>query len=273
MTAPQSDDHMISEASQNDGGLAWPLIIKDFGTVQGSFVWSSAWTGNGFPAAGAAPAATPGTQYDNTDGSSWFAHDPQASKHLTWWMAHPSQRGSVVLYDRLVAVSGLSLASTGNKTVASAALLRSVKGLDVEAWLEITTQTATTGAVVSANCYTNQAGTTGRAGTTVTLPAVTVVGSMFHLPLQAGDNGVRAVSTINVATAASAGACNLVLLRRLGQIQITTNCKPSFESFRSRPNMAKTLPKLEDGATLALMGMFSANAATTCAAGVWWVKT
>jgi hypothetical protein len=116
--------------------------------------------------------------------------------------------------------------------------------------LEVTTATTTTAPVVSLNSYTNEAGTAGRAGGSLTFPAAaTAIHSLIGpLPIQAGDKGIRSVEVgLNVGTAASAGDCNLVLLRPLAIVT------PPFGGWGERDLVLQlsALHRIHDGATLA----------------------
>jgi len=180
-----------------------------------------------------------------------------ANSYLTSGWMTATQDGVLLVYDRLGHIGAVSLAATGNKTVASTALPRGMTADDlanVECWIELTTATTVTAPILSMNSYTNEAGTAGRAGATITFPAVaTPTRWMAQLPLQAGDKGVQAVNTINVATAASAGVCNVILLRQIAAIPCTANVTiPSI--------LIEELPRIYDGSSLCMMFLASAAA-------------
>lgn len=223
----------------------------------------SLWRNTGFPAAGADPATTPGAAYDDTAGSMFFPDQASDRKFLATFSANASQSWNLILYDRLVGVGGVSLATTGDKTIDSVALPR-YTGTDaegVECWLEVSTATTVTAPVVSLNSYTNEAGGTGRAGGQITFPAVaTNVNCMIGpMPLQAGDRGIRSVETLDVATAATAGIVNLVLLRRLATLVMTMSEVVETDYLLQHSSM----PRIYDGASLALMGIpIIANSST-----------
>lgn len=198
-------------------------FLKTSTAVEATGVPHSLWNAATLPAAGGAPAGTPGAAYTNAGIS--FNNTSTLTKHLIHMSATINSSagsfGNLVLYDRLVGVGGISLASTGNKTVSSAALTRYTSGMGVQAWLEVSTATTVTAPVVTMNSYTDEDGNTGQTGTAVTFPAVaTNVDAMVQLPLGT-DQGVRAVSTINVGTAATAGVANLVLLYPLAWIPVS----------------------------------------------------
>lgn len=219
----------------------------------------SLWREAGMPGAGADPATTPGTAYDDTAGGLFFPDQASDKKRLVSGFFNLTQAGNLLIYDRLVAVSGISLASTGNKTISSAALPRYTDGIGVQAWLEITTATATTAPIVTLNSYTDPDDNTGQTGAAVTFPATaTNVNTFVQLPLAAGDVGLKAVSTLNVGTAASAGVCNLVLLKPLcPMIPLPVNIGALVDFVLGFPSE----PQIFDGATLAFAVL--ASGATT----------
>ncbi len=146
-----------------------------------------------------------------------FPNVSTEERHLTWMAGFATVAGSFFLFDVLAEVTGVLLNSTGNKTVSTAALTRYTDGVGVEALLEVTTVSAAA-AVVSVNSYTDPSDNTGQAGATVTFPATaTNVNTGFFMPLATGDTGLKAISTINVATSgAGSCACTVRLIKRIG---------------------------------------------------------
>lgn len=252
---------LLTEAYTN-GKSHRRLFEKTTSAAEASGVWHSAWAAAGEPAAGANPATTPGTAYDDTAGSIFFPDEGSDRKFIARVGGIANIQSLLCVYDRLVGVSGISLASTGNKTINSIALPR-YSGADaenVECWLEVSTATTTTAPVVNLSQYTNEAGTTGRVGGSVTFPAAaTNVDAMIGpMPLQAGDKGIRSIEVgLNVGTAASAGVCNVLLLRRLAQIQLPASVWVEQDFILQLPNF----PRVFDGASLAFMIMTNNNAA------------
>lgn len=254
-----SYDDLIAELSANGKSYQWDFGKVAASAVQGAGTWFSLWDSVGTPGAGSNPSTTPGDTHTNVAGSINFPDQASDTKHLLSFGAVCSIAGVLMLYDRLASVSGISLASTGNKTVNSGTLPRysGADAANVQAWLEVTTATTTTAPVVSLNSYTNESGTTGRSGGTRTFPAAaTVVRSMIGpMPLQAGDKGIRSVEVgLNVATAAAAGVCNLVLLRPIAMLPVPTSVWVEKDMVLQAPS----LPRLYDGASLGLAVMLNA---------------
>lgn len=255
MTGYTGYDNIIEQVTVNDKFYerwGWKQITSP----EAASIWHSCWREPGIPGAGADPATTPGTQYDDTAGSVFLPDQASALKVLLASQMVAGLQCTVMLYDRLVAVSGLSLASTGNKTVSSAALTRYTDGIGVECWLEVTTATTTTAPVVTLNSYTDPDDNTGQTGAAVTFPAAaTNVNTFVPLSLAASDIGLKAVSTINVGTAAAAGVCNLVLLRPIAFFGVL----PAIATVQDEVVNIPSLPKIYDGATLAFAVMVNAT--------------
>jgi hypothetical protein len=158
-----------------------------------------------------------------------------------------------MLCDRLVDVSAVTLASTGNKTVNSTTLPRysGTAATGVQAWLEVTTATTVTAPIVNLSQYTAADGTTANVGASVTFPAVaTDLHSAIRLPEAAGKQGVRSVEVgLNVGTAATAGAATLVLLKELATIPVIANQNNKISLMFDFPPMQRVF----DGASLFLM--------------------
>lgn len=68
--------------------------------------------------------------------------------------------------------------------------------------------------------YTNQAGTAGQSTGGVSVGATFIAGSMFQIPLAAGDSGVQKVESVVGATA-SAGTFNIVVARPVWTGRVT----------------------------------------------------
>lgn len=244
-------------AAYTSGNVLQTTFRKVSNTPEAVNVPQSLWRVGPLPAAGgdgAAGSGTPGaggTALDQADGSlskGWGDQSPDV-KVLLNVGARTLVTGWLVLVDRLVSVSGISLSSTGNKNVGSVALPRYTTGEGVNAWLEVTTATTTTAPVVSMNSYTDQDGNSGQAGPTVTFPAAaTNLEVMVQLPLLAGDWGIRECTTINVATAAAAGAANFILTKEIARVPLDSAGGRNLQLYRE----TMQFQTIEDGASLML---------------------
>lgn len=237
-------------------------VMKDgsTNTPEAAGSWYSSWTDPGMPGA----AANPTTYANCTDfaGSIFNSNVSPGKRYLTDLALTASQNGTIMLYDRLGHIGSISLASTGDKTVSSSALPRSMDAVDaknVECWVEVTTATTVTAPIISMNSYTDYTNGAARAGGSLTFPSTaTNVGWMGKLGLQAGDISVTAVSTINVATAASAGICNVVLLRPLAFVPVIANLATVWDLL---PN----LPRVYDGSSIGIAFLST----STSAVDIW----
>jgi hypothetical protein len=157
-------------------------------------------------------------------------------------------------------VSGISLATTGLKTVSSVALPRygGAASYDVGVWLEVTTALTGTAPAVDLR-YTNEAGTASRAGTSVTLPALAVLNTLQGMPLQAGDLGVQAVASLNVSAAGTAGVVNVILGKPICMLPLIAN----QWNERDLVLQLSALPRMFDGASLAVAILATGTTAVT----------
>lgn len=258
-----SYDDIISQITVNGYATDYDGF-KVIATAPLANVWHSAWTDIGIPGAGSNPAATPGTVHDGTStnnfGGITFANVSTQSRYLLSFGAVANIGCNLMLVDRLVGVSGLSTTTTGNKTVSSSALpTRYSTGAGVQAWLECTTLMTGTVPHITLNSYTNQANTAAQSGGALTLPGLMKVGDMCAMPVQAGDSGVRAVSTINVGTNSSAGVVNLVLVKPLAYLNIPAGVWNEKDCVMQIPS----LPQIYDAACLQVLYQPISGSAST----------
>lgn len=223
-------------------------------------LWHSMWLEAGNPPAGANPATTPGTAYTSpVTGAINFNNVSTAQRFgLSLGGSCPNIL-TMCIADRLVGVSGISVASTGVPTVSSVSLPRYTSGVGVMPFLEITTAT-TVAIAVGLNSYTNQAGTAGQSGPNSTAIIATMrVGDLLPLPIASGDTGVQAVSSLVVNTGGTTGVANLILIKPLMFIPL-----PQGNSWNERDHILQltALPKIFDGACLMVMYFSSTTSAS-----------
>ena len=262
-----SRDDIINELTTN--GKADLFNFYKVGTAaQAAGVWHSLWKGAGQPGAGSDPAATPGTVYDSdatspVAGSMFFPDRSTDQRYVLSFGAVATTNCTLMLYDRLAGVSGISTASTGAKTVSSGALTRysSTAATLNECWLEVTTATTTTAPVVNLSSYTSADGTTAQTGPNLTFPAAaTVAGAMLQVPLSASKQGIRSVEAgLTVGTASAAGAVNVMIIRPLARIPLLANVWNEVSFLDDTLG----LPRVFDNANLGLAYLASATTATT----------
>lgn len=263
-----SRDDIINELTTNGKADLWNFYKVAPAAAEAAGVWQSLWKGVGNPGAGSNPAATPGTVYDSDSaspvaGSIYFPDRSTDQRYLLSFGAVATQNCTLMLYDRLAGVSGISTATTGAKTVNSDALTRysSTAATLNEVWLEVTTATTTTAPVVNLSSYTSADGTTAQTGGNVTFPAAaTDLHTMIQVPLNASKQGVRSVEAgLTVGTASAAGAVNVLIIRPLARIPLLANVWNEVSFLDDTLG----LPRIYDNANLGLALLASTTTATT----------
>lgn len=250
-----------------DGQQLQRTFRKESTAPETAGVLHSLWRNGPNPDAGgdgAAGSGTPGaggTALTNAAGGlgeGWPDTSP-ATKHLVAWDARANIEGTLILLDRLVSVSGISLVGTGSKDVNSVALpSRATGGVGVQAFLEVTTVT-NTNAPVGTISYTDQGGTPGATSPTFTFPAAaTNIQTLVPIGYASGDYGIQSVETITLSTAASStGVANLILAREIARLPLDVN----VGNTRDFLSQVATLPRIHDGATLMLAWLASGTTA------------
>ena len=259
-----SYDDLITEITTNDKIFQYDFMAIGATSIAAGNWHSLARTG-GVPGAvtdGAAGSGTPGaggTALTNASGTiNLGAQDPD-KKALITFGGVATTACNLMLYDRLVHVSGIAGGSTGTKNVNSVALPRYTSGVGVQAWYEFTTAGSATATVSNLLSYTNQGSTGGQVGGSRTGLAAQIINSMVGpMPLAAGDTGIQSVETINIGTASTSGVIQLVLLKPLAIIPLPAN------TFVEKDLVLQitSLPRVFDGASLCLMYETTATTAT-----------
>lgn len=149
----------------------------------------------------------------------------------------------LMLYDRLF-VAG-AYAYNANVTLASqpsfAGRVPDGNYNGLELWVEGVT--AFTGNLSIRCTYLDQDGAAGDTGTVATAVAPTV-GRCVQLPLAAGDSGIQQLNSV-VASVATAGTFNLMILRPLGMFRVPTANNGGFADI-----LATGLPRIYDDSAL-----------------------
>jgi len=115
--------------------------------------------------------------------------------------------------------------TTAQSTTSPAALTRpDANGVNTEAWMEVLA-TMGAGAATPSLSYTNSAATAGRTTTALSplYSAASVIGSMYNLPLQAGDDGVKTIQSLTLGTSMTSGTARIIIARRLAEIPCQAN--------------------------------------------------
>lgn len=201
----------------------------------------SLWQYDGIPSHGDVPPTTYHNPDETTPGGLLQAN-PAAGfqRWLTALCATGNVGGRIVLYDRLLAISGLSGTVTTAQNInggSPATLSRHYQdpnGLaddGTELLVEIYTTIGVTGTTITAD-YTNSSG----GSATTQAAAIGATGfreaqRCIRLPLAAGDTGVRDVTSVTLAASTgTAGNFGLVVARRLLEIEIGAGGVPELWS-------------------------------------------
>jgi len=224
MTAIANLSTLINLATGGGGQAQQQINIHKSGLVAGAAPGtlvsgriSDLWQYDGQPggAATSAPSSSSAVVNNATAGS-WKQATPTAGTDLFLTSAFVTAHvaGSILFYDRLVQQGGLDATNTGAQTVSTPALTRFTSGTGVEAWAEVYTQIGASATTVTAS-YSNTTPTSGRTTVATSFGATGFreAQRMLPLPLQSGDYGVTAVSTITVlATTGTVGSFGVTLL-------------------------------------------------------------
>jgi hypothetical protein len=226
---------------------------------------TSLWTAGGQPGAGAIPVANPTGGVVPTSATAGAIPLVNPSGANTLYLARLTASSSVAnflrIYDRLVHTSTLNASFTSAQTVNTVAITRTYS-TPVSAWVEVYSPlgSTTTGATVS---YTNQAGTTGRAGT-VQIAASAANGNLFPIALQSGDTGVQSVQSITLSVSTgTAGNFGITLMANLASVGIPG---PGL-ALPPLNYAALALPVIQPNACLAAL-----TVATTSSTGNIWAE-
>lgn len=225
-------------------------VIELAGTSAGSGVWS----------AGGIVYKT--ATYTNTlvNAGMGFADVSSDTRHLLTFGATATQDCVVMLYDRLVSVQGLNIASTTAMNFVTPPLPRysGTASAGVEAWLEWSVAGATTTPTFTLGSYTDNDGNTGQTSGLVS-PAIAspVVQSVFPIALAAGDKGIRAAAQLTMGTASTSAVGTLSLIKPLAYLPLQSN-QWNEQDFVLQ---LSSLPRIYDGACLSLQFLASITTA------------
>lgn len=202
-------------------------------TAEGAGTFHSLWAVTGYPPAGSAPGATALVPTNATTGAWPFTAGGGA---LQDYIGNVNFRGptagTIIVYDRLVHVSGLSGTNvTVDTAVSNTALTRYTDGIGVEAYAEFYTAIGATAATLNVR-YTDQDGNTNQVGTYAHPANAESVGQMVPIVLAAGDYGVRAITNYHWSvTTGTAGNFGFTLLRRLFDVPINANLATTMSAL------------------------------------------
>jgi hypothetical protein len=222
------------------------------------------WYVAGTPGAGNAPSA--GVNGTAVTGNSIAGQIPRTNPvsgnaYLSRLAFNASTPGVLWLIDRLWENSGLVVTSNTAQAITSAALpARSgdgtTNGADVLAAIEWSA-TGGAGTPTVTLSYTNSTATGGTRSATFTGVASPPVGTFEIFALQAGDTGIRSVSSFIQTATRTSGTMHLVLFRVLAQVEVVAaNIGNAIDAITGG------MPRLYDGTVPQLVWFPSATTAT-----------
>lgn len=223
-------DDLVNRATGGNSGTPESIHFTKWDRIAGTAItflqnrYQSLWAHDGFPGAGAAPGGT-AVAPDNTTDGGLKQSDPGGGRqkwllNVENWLSNG--QGSIMVYDRLLHISGFSGTVTSAQNVGgSITRYTTTEAWNNQAWIEIYTAIGGTGTTVTMS-YTDQD------GNSATSPATTIGGTNFQgqgrmipLPLASGDTGVRGVTSVTLAaTTGTAGDFGVTILRPLIEIPI-----------------------------------------------------
>ncbi len=132
-----------------------------------------------------------------------------------------AQQGTLIIYDRLLHIGGLSGTSTSAQTVGGT-ISRNTGGAGNIVWAEIYTALGATATTITVS-YTDQDGNAGQTSSAVAIGGTNLNNAqrLIALPLLSGDTGVQAVASATLAASTlTAGNFGITVGRILGTVPI-----------------------------------------------------
>lgn len=260
---------LINRLSGGNSGTPETIFVFKAGRVNGAVAttpvagrYTSLWQYDGTHGNGSAPGAV-AVPTNSTSGALPITN-PGGSreKWLTQVFATCSTPGVLVIYDRLLHISGLSGVSTADQTVQGASpsvvLTRNTGGVGNIAFYEVYSQIGTTSTTLTMT-YTNSDGT-GSKTSTINIGAAGFREAQraVVIPLAAGDKGIQAIEKVKLtATTGTAGDLGITIAKPIAYVPIGGAGLPSWRDFTTG---LPSLPKIDTNACLAAMFLQNAGA-------------
>lgn len=204
-------------------------FTKVGGTMEAAGVMYSMAYLAGVPGAAAVPSpGIGGAALTTYAGQIPWENPASGNSYISLWQGAGTDRGNLIVYDRLWHNSGINVTTVTAQTVNSAQWPArdrngSVNGADILIGIEVSTATTNGSAVTNTvMSYTDQDGNAGATATIPSFPATAVAGTFVPFLLAAGDNGVRSIQTVTLGTSYGGGAIHLVAYRVLAMGNVLT---------------------------------------------------
>ena len=215
----------------------------------------SLWQYDGMPAGGAVPTSAAIPSRTTQGAISFTAPGGSRDKHLIGASIAPLTAGVYLLYDRLMHIGGLNATLTTSQAVQGASpspvITRNTGGAGNIAFYEIYTIIGTTSTTLTMT-YVNQAGTGSRTSTiNIGANGFREVTRMQRIPLAAGDSGIQAINSIQLAgTTGTAGNFGITLAQPLAWIPVGAGGTMGWRDYTTG---LPGIPVIDPDACLSLM--------------------
>jgi hypothetical protein len=212
---------------------------------------ASLWTYDGTPGGGVAPTTVAAPDNTTAGALPFTSAGGGRQSWMTQAWATALNAGTLILYDRLLHIGGLSGTVTTAQTVGGS-LTRNTGGAGNFVFAEIYTAIGATARTITMS-YTDQDGNTGQTSTAVAIGATGFreVTRAIMLPLAAGDTGVRAVADVTLsATTGTAGDFGITVGKPIAYMGVGTAGAPGFRDYVTG---LPGIPEIESGACLSLL--------------------
>lgn len=211
--------------------------------------YSSLWTTNGNPGAGAAQGTNDGATCDKTTVGAFtrLANAGAGVNHILLMEALGANVGAVMLYDRLWHSSAHSGTVLGPTAFTQPALTRYTNGYGVECWLDVYTAIGATSRTATIS-FTHPVNGVGQAATLATV-ASQPAGQCVRFT-GAGTDAITSVQSVGLsATTGTAGNYGLTLRKLLAMVPLAGSMGGRLDALRN------ALRKVEADACLELLVM------------------
>jgi len=216
---------------------------------------NSMWEYDGSYGPGAAPTVAEIPTRSTAGAIPFVAPGGSRTKWMIQFGASSLVSSTILLYDRLFHIGGLSGTSTASQTVQGTtptpALTRNTGGVGNMVFYEIYTAIGNTSTTLTMT-YTDDAGNTGQTTT------VNIGGTGFNtaeriqrIPLASGDKGVRAVASVQLtASTGTAGNFGITIAKPIAWL---STAAPGVLAYRDYTTGLPGIPDIDTNACLALM--------------------
>ena len=281
----------LRDSDQDSGRRSFLPFRKATAAAGGAGTFGSGWQRADIPPGGAsAGSLNPGTICNYATTGSLLLADAALSLPSTGMTRHLDRLGTALtntaaglafIYDRLWHGQNLNPQITTTQTIGSTALTRYTGAAAKHNKVSIEVVTALTGGGGNSTMtYTDQDGNTGQSVTDGNMTAATVQDRFYHTTepwhlLASTDTGVRAIADLTFGTAATAGACRIVIWRPLIALSISAASTGVIGGAVERELMM-LLPRLTDdaadGPCLNFMQQFAGTGSSSNFAGALWAS-